>query len=173
MPAFLARDPGPDSGAMMLEYTAHDAAAEIRSLVLPVAAQSVSVARGVESHASLAPIAVRRASEALAALRVLVATELVVAVRALRLTDRGPGWRGHPRAVRARRRGARRGTRRPAAASGRRRGAGADRALAVGRGVGSRRVRVAQHAPRHHARRLARSSPGTGRAWSRAARRWR
>jgi histidine ammonia-lyase len=94
MPAFLARDPGPDSGAMMLEYTAHDAAAEIRSLVLPVAAQSVSVARGVESHASLAPIAVRRAGEALTALRVLVATELVVAVRALRLTDRAPAGAG-------------------------------------------------------------------------------
>jgi len=94
MPAFLARDPGPDSGAMMLEYTAHDAAAEIRSLVLPVAAQTVSVARGVESHASLAPIAVRRASEALAALRVLVSTELVVAVRALRLTDRAPAGAG-------------------------------------------------------------------------------
>ena len=94
MPAFLARDPGPDSGAMMLEYTAHAAAAEIRSLVLPVAAQTVSVARGVESHASLAPIAVRRASEALAALGVLVSIELVVAVRALRFADRTPAGAG-------------------------------------------------------------------------------
>jgi histidine ammonia-lyase len=90
LPDFLARSPGPESGAMMLEYTAHAAAAELRSLVLPVAAQTVSVARGVESHASLAPIAARRAHEALAALRVLVATELVVAVRALRLTGREP-----------------------------------------------------------------------------------
>ena len=53
LPAFLARDPGPDSGAMMLEYTAHEAAAEVRSLALPVAAQR-TVARGVESHASFA-----------------------------------------------------------------------------------------------------------------------
>jgi len=56
LPAFLALDPGPDSGALILEYTAHAAAAEVRSLVTPVAAQTVSVARGVESHASLAPI---------------------------------------------------------------------------------------------------------------------
>jgi histidine ammonia-lyase len=94
LPAFLARDPGPESGAMMLEYTAHSAAAELRSLVLPVALQTVSVARGVESHASLAPVAARRLGEALAVLRVLVATELVVAVRALRLAGREPAGAG-------------------------------------------------------------------------------
>ena len=74
----------------MLEYTAHAAAAEVRSLVTPVAAQTVSVSRGVESHSSLAPIAARRAQEAIAALRVAVATELVVAVRALRLAGQEP-----------------------------------------------------------------------------------
>ncbi len=74
----------------MLEYTAHAAAAEVRSLVTPVAAQTVSVSRGVESHSSLAPIAARRAHETLQALRVVVATELVVAVRALRLADWEP-----------------------------------------------------------------------------------
>jgi histidine ammonia-lyase len=90
LPAFLALDPGPDSGALILEYTAHASAAEVRSLVTPVAAQTVSVARGVESHASLAPIAARRAHEALDALRVLVAVELVAAVRALRLAGHEP-----------------------------------------------------------------------------------
>jgi histidine ammonia-lyase len=92
--AFLALDPGPDSGALILEYTAHAAAAEVRSLVTPVAAQTVSVARGVESHASLAPIAARRAHEALEALRVLVAVELVAAVRALRLAGHEPTGAG-------------------------------------------------------------------------------
>ncbi len=87
---FLARRPGPESGALVLEYTAHAAAAEVRSLVTPVAAQTVSVSRGVESHSSLAPIAARRAHETLSALRVLVATELVVAVRALRLAGHEP-----------------------------------------------------------------------------------
>jgi histidine ammonia-lyase len=90
LPPFLSRDPGPESGALILEYTAHAAAAEVRSLVTPVAAQTVSVARGVESHASLAPIAARRAHEALDALRVLVAVELVAAVRAMRLAGHEP-----------------------------------------------------------------------------------
>ena len=90
LPPFLARDPGPESGALVLEYTAHAAVAEVRSLVTPVAAQTVSVSRGVESHSSLAPTAARRAREAVGALRVAVATELVVAVRALRLAGQEP-----------------------------------------------------------------------------------
>jgi histidine ammonia-lyase len=90
LPPFLARHPGPESGALVLEYTAHAAVAEVRSLVTPVAAQTVSVSRGVESHSSLAPISARRAREALGALRVAVATELVVAVRALRLAGQEP-----------------------------------------------------------------------------------
>jgi histidine ammonia-lyase len=48
------------------------------------------------SHSSRAPIAARRAHETLEALRVIVATELVVAVRALRLAGQeplGPGTR--------------------------------------------------------------------------------
>jgi histidine ammonia-lyase len=81
---------GPESGALVLEYTAHAAVAEVRSLVTPVAAQTVSVSRGVESHSSLAPTAARRAREAIDALRVAVAVELVVAVRALRLARREP-----------------------------------------------------------------------------------
>jgi histidine ammonia-lyase len=96
LPPFLARDPGPESGALVLEYTAHAAVAEVRSLVTPVAAQTVAVSRGVESHSSLAPIAARRAGETLRALRVAIAVELVVAVRALRLAGQepvGPGSR--------------------------------------------------------------------------------
>jgi histidine ammonia-lyase len=94
LPAFLALEPGPDSGGLILEYTAHAAAAEVRSLVTPVAAQTVSVARGVESHASLAPTAARRAHEAMVSLRVLVAVELVTAVRALRLAGHEPTGTG-------------------------------------------------------------------------------
>lgn len=92
LPPFLTRvgRAGAESGALVLEYTAHAAVAEVRSLVTPVAAQTVSVSRGVESHSSLAPTAVRRAREALDALRVAVACELVVAVRALRLAELEP-----------------------------------------------------------------------------------
>jgi histidine ammonia-lyase len=91
---FLAADPGPDSGHMMLEYTAHAAAAEARSLVSPMAAQSVWASLGVESHASLAATAAARTAELIHAMSVLVATELVVAVRALRFAGRRPAGMG-------------------------------------------------------------------------------
>jgi len=94
LPPFLAADPGPDSGHMMLEYTAHAAAAEVRSLATPMAVQSVWASLGVESHASLAATAARRTSEALRAMEVLIATELVVAVRALRMAGRTPAGAG-------------------------------------------------------------------------------
>ncbi len=91
---FLALDPGVDSGAMMLEYTAHAAAAEARSLAGPMSAQTVWASLGVETHASLAATAARHTDRVLEALRVLVATELVVAVRALRLAGREPTGAG-------------------------------------------------------------------------------
>ena len=91
---FLAHDPGPDSGVMMLEYTAHAAAAEARSLAMPMAVQSVWASLGVESHASLAATAATRTAQLLEAMGVLVATELVVAVRALRAGGRVPTGAG-------------------------------------------------------------------------------
>ncbi len=94
LPPFLAADPGPDSGHMMLEYTAHAAAAEIRSLAVPMAVQSVWASLGVESHASLAATAAARTAEMLDAMDVLVATELVVAMRALRMAGRTPAGVG-------------------------------------------------------------------------------
>ena len=63
----LARDPGPDSGAMILEYTAHAAAAEVRSLAATAASQTTSVQSGIESHANFAGHSARRTSDALVA----------------------------------------------------------------------------------------------------------
>jgi histidine ammonia-lyase len=91
---FLAHRPGLDSGVMMLEYTAHAAAAEARSLAGAMAAQTVTASLGVESHASLAATAARHAERVLDAIRVLVATELVVALRALALAGREPVGNG-------------------------------------------------------------------------------
>ncbi|MDQ6816497.1 MAG: aromatic amino acid ammonia-lyase [Actinomycetota bacterium] len=87
---FLAERPGAESGVMMVEYTAHAAAAEARSLAMPMATQSVWASLGVESHASLAATAARRTAEVIEAMWTLVAAELVVAVRALRFEERTP-----------------------------------------------------------------------------------
>ena len=91
---FLAARPGLDSGVMMLEYTAHAAAAEARALAAPMAAQTVSASLGVESHASLAATGARHTAQALEAIGVLVATELAVAVRALEMAGREPAGAG-------------------------------------------------------------------------------
>jgi histidine ammonia-lyase len=85
LPAALAERPGADSGAMMLEYTAHAAAADVRLRAGPVAAQTVTVGGGIESHASFAPFAAREAQLAIEAARVVLAVELVTAMRALRM----------------------------------------------------------------------------------------
>jgi histidine ammonia-lyase len=91
---FLAQRPGLDSGVMMLEYTAHAATAEARSLAGSMAAQTVTASLGVESHASLATTAARHAGRVLEAMRVLIATELVVAMRALTLAGVEPSGAG-------------------------------------------------------------------------------
>jgi histidine ammonia-lyase len=86
----LAEDPGPDSGAMILEYTAHAAAAEVRSLAATAASQTTSVQSGIESHANFAGHSARRTSDSLGRMSVAISAELVLAVRALRLRGRPP-----------------------------------------------------------------------------------
>jgi histidine ammonia-lyase len=101
----LAQDPGPDSGAMILEYTAHAAAAEVRSLAATAASQTTTVQSGIESHANFAGHSSRRTSDALSRMAVAVSAELVLAVRALRLRERtpaGPGARALYEAAAAR-----------------------------------------------------------------------
>src|SRR4051794_18251836 len=90
----LAQNPGPDSGAMILEYTAHAAAAEVRSLAATAASQTTTVQSGIESHANFAGHSARRTSDALARMSVAVSAELVLSVRALRLRGREPAGAG-------------------------------------------------------------------------------
>jgi histidine ammonia-lyase len=91
LPPMLASDAGPGSGAMMLEYTAHAAAAGVRTLAAPVANQTTVVGSGVESHASFAPIAARMTEQSVDAAGVAIATELVVAMRGIRMRKVEPG----------------------------------------------------------------------------------
>jgi histidine ammonia-lyase len=90
LPPWLAGGAGADPGAMALEYTAHGAAAEVRALAAPASAQYTSVGAGMESHASFAPLAARHARSALDHYASALATELVLALRALRLRRRPP-----------------------------------------------------------------------------------
>ncbi|MEA2248537.1 MAG: histidine ammonia-lyase [Solirubrobacteraceae bacterium] len=91
---WLATARDTDPGVMALEYTAHAAAAEVRLLAAPASAQHTSVGSGMESHASFAPTAARHSDLALDRYADAVATELAVAVRALRMRGEAPAGTG-------------------------------------------------------------------------------
>jgi histidine ammonia-lyase len=78
---------------MALEYTAHDAAGELTTLAAPTLV-AATLSHGVENHASFAPLAARNAARAVACLYVVVACELVAAVRALRMRGAAPAGAG-------------------------------------------------------------------------------
>jgi histidine ammonia-lyase len=83
--AFLADGPPASSGAMMLEYVAHAALADLRHQAYPAALGGAVLSLGVEEHASFATQAAWRLTAALPAYQTVLACELVAAVRALRL----------------------------------------------------------------------------------------
>ncbi|MEU4876405.1 aromatic amino acid lyase [Streptomyces sp. NPDC021608] len=85
LPAFLATGPVSSSGTMILEYSAHSALAELRSSAAPASAGHAVLSRGLEEAASFAGQAARQALRATEAYAVVLACELVGAVRALRL----------------------------------------------------------------------------------------
>jgi histidine ammonia-lyase len=91
---FLATDPPPSSGIMILEYVAHSAIADIRRLAAPAALGSAVLSRGVEEHAGFATQSARATTDVVDAYRVVLSCEVVAAVRALRLravTPAAPG----------------------------------------------------------------------------------
>ncbi len=85
---FLATGPGAASGALMLEYVAASAMADIRGLANPVTLASATLSRGLEEHASFATQAAWRTAEIGPAFEVVVACELVAAIRAIRQQSR-------------------------------------------------------------------------------------
>ena len=90
LPAFLTAGPASSSGTMILEYTANSALAELRSSAAPASAGHTVLAHGLEEAASFAGQAAKQAERAAAAYPVVLACELVAAVRALRLAPVAP-----------------------------------------------------------------------------------
>ena len=82
---FLATDPPPSSGVMILEYVAQSAIADIRRLAGPAALGSAVLSRGVEEHAGFSTQSARATTDSVPAYRMVLACELVAAIRALRL----------------------------------------------------------------------------------------
>jgi histidine ammonia-lyase len=82
---FLADGEPASSGVMILENGAHDALSELRNAAMPAGLGHATLSRGVEDHTPFTSQAARQTARAADALRLVLATELVAALRTLRL----------------------------------------------------------------------------------------
>ncbi len=78
------------SGVMVVEYVAAAALGDLRAAAAPASTQSITLSRGIEDTASFASLAARQLLTAADRYQLLVACELVAAVRALRMAGRRP-----------------------------------------------------------------------------------
>ena len=86
---FLADGPAGSSGLMVLEYTSGSALEKVRTLADPTSRHTVSISLGTEDHATFATRGAIALGEQVGAARVVVACELVAAVRAARQRNAG------------------------------------------------------------------------------------
>ena len=89
--AFLGDGTPGASGVMVVEYVAAAALGDVRSAAAPAAVQTTSLSRGAEDHASFASLAARQLLSTADSYELLVAAELLTAVRATRLRGQEPG----------------------------------------------------------------------------------
>lgn len=83
LPAFLAREPGLESGFMIAQVTAVDILAEMRVLSHPASVDSVPTSASQEDHVSMGLAAARKARRIVDCLEFVLAIELVVAAEAV------------------------------------------------------------------------------------------
>ncbi|MDA2808810.1 histidine ammonia-lyase [Nocardiopsis suaedae] len=85
LPAFLADDPGVDSGHMIAQYTQAGLVSEMKRLAAPASVDSIPSSAMQEDHVSMGWAAARKLRRAVAALTDVLAVELLTAARALDL----------------------------------------------------------------------------------------
>ena len=93
LPPFLADGTPGASGVMVCEYVAASALGAIRAAAVPAGLQTVTLSRGVEEDASFASLAATQCLVVAERYRQLLACELLMAVRALRMLGKPPTGR--------------------------------------------------------------------------------
>ncbi|MEC5424392.1 histidine ammonia-lyase [Virgibacillus sp. C22-A2] len=83
LPAFLSPNPGLESGAMIMQYTAASLVSENKTLAHPASVDSIPSSANQEDHVSMGTIAARHALQMLANTRNVVAIELICAMQAV------------------------------------------------------------------------------------------
>jgi histidine ammonia-lyase len=94
LPAFLAKDPGVESGLMIAQVAAAALVSENKSLAHPASVDSIPTSANQEDHVSMGPIAARKARDVVRNAERVVAIELLCAAEALehrRPLRSGPG----------------------------------------------------------------------------------
>ncbi len=85
LPAFLAHDPGVDSGYMIAQYTQAALVSELKRLAVPASVDSIPSSAMQEDHVSMGWSAARKLRRAVDALTQVLAIEILTAARALDL----------------------------------------------------------------------------------------
>jgi histidine ammonia-lyase len=85
LPAFLAHDPGVDSGLMIAQYTQAGLVSELKRLAVPASVDSIPSSAMQEDHVSMGWGAGRKLRRSVDALTRVLAIELMTAARALDL----------------------------------------------------------------------------------------
>ena len=85
LPAFLAHDPGVDSGLMIAQYTQAGLVSELKRLAVPASVDSIPSSAMQEDHVSMGWGAARKLRRAVDALTRVLAIEVLTAARALDL----------------------------------------------------------------------------------------
>ncbi|RJL34045.1 histidine ammonia-lyase [Bailinhaonella thermotolerans] len=85
LPAFLAHDPGVDSGHMIAQYTQAGIVSEMKRLAVPASADSIPSSAMQEDHVSMGWSAARKLRRSVEGLRQVLAVEILTAARALDL----------------------------------------------------------------------------------------
>jgi histidine ammonia-lyase len=87
LPAFLASEPGIESGLMMAQVTAAALVAELRVLAAPASTGSIPTSGNQEDFVSMGMTSALKLAQAVALARMVVAIELLAATRALDLRE--------------------------------------------------------------------------------------
>jgi histidine ammonia-lyase len=85
LPAFLADDPGVDSGHMIAQYTQAALVSELKRLAVPASVDSIPSSAMQEDHVSMGWSAARKLRRSIDALTRVLAIEILTAARALDL----------------------------------------------------------------------------------------
>lgn len=85
LPAFLAEDPGVDSGYMIAQYTQAALVSELKRLAVPASVDSIPSSAMQEDHVSMGWSSARKLRRALDGLTRVLAIELLTAARGIRL----------------------------------------------------------------------------------------